>query len=518
MKHLIKTTTLLASLVTGTLSTGLFAGSIEPTYSTEKKLNLSLGKMIEHAEHLGTIEVPPGTHNLNLSIENKSLTIVGGGKYPSDTVISNVALPNSPYKSRHTLDGFLYAETFQQMVTITFENITFASDPVAEVSGFLADDVNLVFRNCRFMNLQYALQPVGPEPFESAFTACGGAMRLYRCHLTVEDCLFSGNRVVAHGVEDTEALGGAIYAEKSKLDVLDSTFTMNTAMASVIEHPIPGVFDRGDAMGGAIYTYNSNLNIEGTAFTLNTVQMTVQNGINPNTIAWARGGAISCMSNPGEYSKQTISNCLFEANHAQVTDEYAPSGGGALHFGMAPDHGRAIVEHCVFTSNSASAGTAIMNLSNQAIIMYNDFLCDGERDLNLFSGEGIDGRGNFFESCNDCPYDVNADGNVDQDDYDLASRARRHNQHHGPEDVNGDGRVDNTDLALIRDNFGGCVAEPEPCLYDLNGDGVVDQVDRRRVSSAIRRGNHDGPEDVNGDGQVDRDDMNLIQDNYGECP
>ncbi len=71
------------------------------------------------------------------------------------------------------------------------------------------------------------------------------------------------------------------------------------------------------------------------------------------------------------------------------------------------------------------------------------------------------------------------------------------------------------DLIDLIMNFGPCPGTP--CVWDVNGDGVVDESDVVAVTSNL--GPCDGcPEDVNGDGVVDGSDVQAVATHFGPCP
>ncbi len=56
-----------------------------------------------------------------------------------------------------------------------------------------------------------------------------------------------------------------------------------------------------------------------------------------------------------------------------------------------------------------------------------------------------------------------------------------------------------------------------PCVWDVNGDGVVDRQDVSEVLG--NQGPCDGcPEDVNGDGIVNGQDVAAVATHFGPCP
>ncbi|MCH7535274.1 MAG: hypothetical protein IH948_05945, partial [Bacteroidetes bacterium] len=85
-----------------------------------------------------------------------------------------------------------------------------------------------------------------------------------------------------------------------------------------------------------------------------------------------------------------------------------------------------------------------------------------------------------------CPTDLNGDGIVDSEDRDLV--VRQCTEQELEYDFNGDGRVDSTDLQILLDNFGNCPQEGE-CPWDIypeeEGDGTVGVEDQLLLLSVI---------------------------------
>ena len=78
-----------------------------------------------------------------------------------------------------------------------------------------------------------------------------------------------------------------------------------------------------------------------------------------------------------------------------------------------------------------------------------------------------------------------------------------------------DGFVGVLDLITLLLNFGPCPGTE--CVWDVNGDGIVDESDVEAVTSNL--GPCDVcPEDVNGDGVVDGSDVQAVATHFGPCP
>jgi hypothetical protein len=71
------------------------------------------------------------------------------------------------------------------------------------------------------------------------------------------------------------------------------------------------------------------------------------------------------------------------------------------------------------------------------------------------------------------------------------------------------------DLLALIGHWGPCPGVP--CVWDVNGDGVVDQADLQQVLDNM--GLCDGcPEDVNGDSVVNGRDAAAVARHFGPCP
>ncbi|MGD9161262.1 MAG: dockerin type I domain-containing protein [Desulfobacteraceae bacterium] len=113
----------------------------------------------------------------------------------------------------------------------------------------------------------------------------------------------------------------------------------------------------------------------------------------------------------------------------------------------------------------------------------------------------------------DVPGDINGDGVVDQDDYDVfmdALGSSEGDPNYNPAaDLDGDGDVDLYDYYLFKKNYGqGTPGVPG----DMNGDGQVDQSDYVSFQDAL--GSHPGDSNWNPAADLDKDGDVDLQDYY----
>jgi len=76
----------------------------------------------------------------------------------------------------------------------------------------------------------------------------------------------------------------------------------------------------------------------------------------------------------------------------------------------------------------------------------------------------------------------------------------------------GTNRIDDVFFVSVRE--GG--KKPDPCVGDLDGDGVVDGADLGSLLNAW--GTDNAAADLNGDGVVDGADLGILLNNWGKCP
>ena len=139
--------------------------------------------------------------------------------------------------------------------------------------------------------------------------------------------------------------GGAIHWSGHYGDIINSTFTNNTATGEVISE-IGGIVGGGD--GGAVIWVGSHGIVKGSNFT--------------NNYAKLRGGAIFIHGNSTENSTNTtVDNCIFKNNTAEVN-------GGGVDWQEGANNGR--LTNSIFINNTAwrSGGAAYWNGYNGTMI------------------------------------------------------------------------------------------------------------------------------------------------------
>ncbi len=134
-------------------------------------------------------------------------------------------------------------------------------------------------------------------------SAKGGALNLASSNVIIKKCEFSKNLLSAGSY--STSYGGAIFASKCTLTILDSTFDSNN---------ISGGWNA--QFGGAIFTEKTDIYIEGCTFDKNYVTASQEGGF---------GGAL-CING---YTA-TIKNSTFTGNYSQVTSKKGYCSGGAL--------------------------------------------------------------------------------------------------------------------------------------------------------------------------------------------
>ncbi|MEQ8316771.1 MAG: right-handed parallel beta-helix repeat-containing protein [Phycisphaerales bacterium] len=140
--------------------------------------------------------------------------------------------------------------------------------------------------------------------FDRFWGDVGGAIVVDGADLTVERCVFDGNRTGDEfGCQDR--LGGAIAVRGGgSLLVADSTFTGNGAIH-------PGCSGTGDARGGAIHMSGGTLKISNSSFQANSVSANLSGS----------GGALHAQD-----ADVTLTGCVFEGNSVRGVNV----GGGAI--------------------------------------------------------------------------------------------------------------------------------------------------------------------------------------------
>ena len=134
--------------------------------------------------------------------------------------------------------------------------------------------------------------------------------------------------------------------------------------------------------------------------------------------------------------------------------------------------------------------------------------------LNSYAGPDEFTEALDFPQPEPCPWDLNGNGTVDVVDV-LQLIASFGPCADCPADFNFDGFVNVVDLLALIANFGPCPGSP--CIWDVNGDGVVDQSDLHQVQENFGPCD-DCPQDVNGDGMVNGRDAAAVATHFGPCP
>jgi len=440
MKHMTRNTAVLTTLVLSSLTSGLQAAGNGDNRLEVPNEYPSINKAIWDAGEGDVVVVHPGEYTEDLLID-KDVTIEGlrvNGERPvvyNDRCIHQVR----SYGKHH--------------VTARISNMTFTrgnSYFSPRRTGFTVETASVEFDNCAFEFLMYE---TSADDHTWSYPARGGAVRINGGDGSFNRCTFMGNTVVRHN-QFTTARGGAIAITQGRLDIQNSDFTSNQALAPVTWIDVD-VIASGYAMGGAICAEGADVMLFNTTFIGNFARAFLEQGSpeGEDAVSGAFGGSLYLSSS----RTIDIVKCTFSANGVGSNlpnDRYLY--GGAIHASGAKNSPM-VVDSCIFSHNLADRAGAIYSSGHKLILESDDFIC-------------------------------NEPGHV------LADL-----------------------LSESHCRWLDC-QEEDPCPFDLNGDGVVNRRDRQLVQDAMRRGDDDGPEDVNGDGQVDWDDLNLIQDNYGQCP
>ena len=205
------------------------------------------------------------------------------------------------------------------------------------------------------------VENVSPQPPSSLSTisTVGGALIINSSNLTLESCVFNGNKA---------NVGGAIFSESnSSVTLRNSTFISNHAKDC----------DSGLCYGGALFVDKSgSVVIDGCTFTHNSADV---------------GGVLSLVK-----SSASITNTEFSNNKANES-------GGVIH---AEDNTSVRVQNGTFISNSARDGGVMRIVSNEfmtvntvsEVVIYSSWFSD-----NFASNDGAviisDGNNLAFTEC-----------------------------------------------------------------------------------------------------------------------
>jgi len=167
----------------------------------------------------------------------------------------------------------------------------------------------------------------------------GGGMYNVRSSPTVRNCVFSGNRAIAHGA--------GMYNDASSPMVTNCTFSKNSGlgegggMCNVGSSPtvVNSAFSKNQSLyGGGMYNSASSPVVLNTSFFEN--------------ISWYRGGGMS-----NHDSSPTVTNCTFSGNRAaHIVNTIETYGAG-----MNNERSHPTVSDCTFSANSAKFGGGMSN-------------------------------------------------------------------------------------------------------------------------------------------------------------
>ncbi|MEM7246155.1 MAG: dockerin type I domain-containing protein [Acidobacteriota bacterium] len=113
-----------------------------------------------------------------------------------------------------------------------------------------------------------------------------------------------------------------------------------------------------------------------------------------------------------------------------------------------------------------------------------------------------------------CPWDLNGDEVVGDADLRLLIPYLPCSADDLTADLDGDGDVDGDDNTILRQYY----RDMDP-RGDLNGDGVIDMADFDYLEARLCNRPNPPPEyDLNGDGLITEKDVEILVDNFGDCP
>jgi hypothetical protein len=157
----------------------------------------------------------------------------------------------------------------------------------------------------------------------------GGALDTLFAQVTVTDCVFNANRVIAPSGSSFEAGGGAIFSVFAyPLTVIGTKFTNNTVVGANFATPAAGFQDVGLAEGGAVVAFGDTTGdiFTGCTFSGNSARggRLDSGGSGTYTIGVGRGGAIQAEGG----SVVEVDLCKFSSNVAQGGIGLDGAGGG----------------------------------------------------------------------------------------------------------------------------------------------------------------------------------------------
>lgn len=395
------------------------------------------------AEDGDIVTVLPGVHVERLALTGsdgfRSFTLRGMGD-PGQTVIRSADF-------RHDVSGWLDHEGGRENIQYTIENLTFASSADGDrfKDGLDIDHCTVTFTNCVFDRL---VNDMNRDPNQPAGSDKRGAIDAHQCNLSLVNCSFTNNGVFyTRGSDLSQANGGAIRAYDSDIEITGCNFTGNHVRTTDSDR---AGTNNTAARGGAIYARKGMLHVVDSTFSSNTA-MGLGNMSQPDKI---QGGAIYAES----LDAFRIENTSFRHNRAErgVNDKWSTGKGGAIYILNSKPSTASYLINNEFVENHAglTGGAVHADGTTQAKAKDDLYHCN---TVNQVSGSWVDRGRNVFSECKPtCPLDVNGDGEVDKADMVEVY------MHFGPAkdgsryDLNDDGVVDYKDLVLVIANFNGC--------------------------------------------------------------
>jgi thiol-disulfide isomerase/thioredoxin len=194
----------------------------------------------------------------------------------------------------------------------------------------------------------------------------------------------------------------------------------------------------GDTVRVMSGTYFENIDFGGRGITIESIS-----GADVTTIDGGGNASVVRLYN------NASSNAVL--NGFTIQNGNSPLGGGIL------TDGSPIISNCIIKNNSAQMGGGLYHLQNGTTgpSISNSFFCNNTPS-DIY-GDWVDSGGNVFdESCGDdnCPADVNGDGNVNVSD--LLAIIDAWGGSDPSADINDDGTVNVVDLLEVVGSWGSC--------------------------------------------------------------
>ena len=300
-----------------------------------------------------SLQILPGIHHINISdttipvsdiysleVNGSNATIHCNGNYFKFRRIEHISIrgvglmgcSRTSFTSVHVLT--IHDTRFDHhgpVILNSVHNATIINSSITNGRKLLVHNSTLLIKAATFSNLTYS-----DNNFEWDQDPHGGAMWADSSSITLDQCSFLNNFFNS----SIESWGGAVYANNTRLSVINSSFTGNSATTA----------------GGAISANNSLVQITSTYF--------------KNNLATEKGGAIHIIG-PNTTSSIPVSYCSFISNKADIAgvlytagndidiiinvstfnSNKAKSTGGVLF--AAGINNFVTVQSCLFTDNAA---------------------------------------------------------------------------------------------------------------------------------------------------------------------